>query len=142
MAPINKLARKTKTFLWIEEYQKAWQLIEQKYVEAPILISPNWQVAYHVHKDASLLDVGAMLFHNVTRKSDQPIVYVFRILHIAKLHYSTTNKKVLIMVFALHKFKHYLLGNKSFFYVDHMALVYLVKKPQVSGRITKWLLFS
>jgi hypothetical protein len=39
------------------------------------------------------------------------------------------------MVFALHKFKHYLLGNKFVFYVDHMALVYLVNKPQVSWRI-------
>jgi hypothetical protein len=44
------------------------------------------------------------------------------------------------MVFALHKFKHYLLGNKFIFYVNHMALVYLVNKPQVSGRISKWLL--
>jgi hypothetical protein len=33
------------------------------------------------------------------------------------------------MVFALHKFKHYLLGNKFFFYVDHMAFIYLVNKP-------------
>jgi hypothetical protein len=33
------------------------------------------------------------------------------------------------MVFALHKFKHYLLGNKFVFYVDHITLVYLVKKP-------------
>jgi hypothetical protein len=44
------------------------------------------------------------------------------------------------MVYALHKFKHFLLGNKFVFYVDHMALVYLVNKPQVSGRIIRWLL--
>ncbi len=44
------------------------------------------------------------------------------------------------MVFALHKFKHYLLGNKFIFYVDHMALVYLVNKPQVLGKIARWLL--
>jgi hypothetical protein len=44
------------------------------------------------------------------------------------------------MVFVLHKFRHYLLGNKIFFYVDHMALVYLVNKPHVLGRITRWLL--
>jgi hypothetical protein len=44
------------------------------------------------------------------------------------------------MVFDLHKFRHYLLGNKFVFYVDHMALVYLVNKPQVLGRTTKWLL--
>jgi hypothetical protein len=44
------------------------------------------------------------------------------------------------MVFSLDKFKHYLSGNKFVFYVDHMALVYLVNKPHVSGRTTKWLL--
>jgi hypothetical protein len=40
------------------------------------------------------------------------------------------------MVFALHKNKHYLLGNKFVFYVDHVALIYLVNKPQVLGKIT------
>jgi hypothetical protein len=44
------------------------------------------------------------------------------------------------MVYALHKFKHFLLGNKFVFYVDHMALVYLINKPQVLRRIVKWLL--
>jgi hypothetical protein len=44
------------------------------------------------------------------------------------------------MVFTLYKFKHYLLGNKFVFYVDHMALVYLVNKPQALGKITRWLL--
>jgi hypothetical protein len=44
------------------------------------------------------------------------------------------------MGFALHKFKHYLLGNKFVFYVDHMALVYLVNKTHVSRYIIIWLL--
>jgi hypothetical protein len=44
------------------------------------------------------------------------------------------------MVFVLHKFRHYLLGNKFVFYVNHMALVYLVNKLQVLGIITRWLL--
>jgi hypothetical protein len=61
MAPISKLARKTKTFLWIQEYQKAWELIKQKCIETSILISPNWQVEFHVHIDASLLAIGTML---------------------------------------------------------------------------------
>ncbi len=46
------------------------------------------------------------------------------------------------MVFALHKFRYYLLGNKFVFYVKHMALVYLVSTPQVSRKITRWLLLS
>jgi hypothetical protein len=44
------------------------------------------------------------------------------------------------MIFSLHKFRHYLLGNKFVFHVDHMVLVYLVNKPQVSRIITRWLL--
>jgi hypothetical protein len=41
----------------------------------------------------------------------------------------------------LCKFHHYLLGNKFTFYVEHMALLYLVQNPQILGRLTKWLLF-
>jgi hypothetical protein len=44
------------------------------------------------------------------------------------------------MVYALHKFCHYLLSNKFIFYVDHMALLYLVRKSQVSRRLVRWLL--
>jgi hypothetical protein len=33
------------------------------------------------------------------------------------------------MVYALHKFKHYLLGNQFVFYINHMALVYWINKP-------------
>ncbi len=33
-----------------------------------------------------------------------------------------------------------MLGNKLVFYVDHMAFVYLVNKPQDLGRIIRWLL--
>ncbi len=77
---------------------------------------------------ASLLVVGAMLSHNLIRKNVQSVVYASRLMNITKHNYSTRVRKALTMVFALHKFKHYLLGNKFVFYVDHMALVYLVNK--------------
>jgi len=56
-------------------------------------------------------------------------------------NYTTIEKEALAMVYALHKFCHYLLDNKFIFYVDHMALLYLVQKPKVLGLITRWLLF-
>ncbi len=93
MGPITKLTRKTKTFLWIKECYKAWELNKQKYIEALILISPNQQVEFHVHTIASLLAMGVMLFHNVARKSDQPIVYAFKLLNKTKKIYSTIERK-------------------------------------------------
>ncbi len=41
MVAITKLTKRTKTFRWTEECQKEWELIKQKYNQAPILISPN-----------------------------------------------------------------------------------------------------
>jgi hypothetical protein len=67
-------------------------------------------------------------------------MYVSRLLNRAKHNYNTTKRKDLAMVFSLQKFRHYLLGNKFFFYVDHMALVYLVNKSHVSRKIARWLL--
>jgi hypothetical protein len=32
------------------------------------------------------------------------------------------------------------LGKQFVFYVDHMALVYLIDKPQISSKIVRWLL--
>jgi hypothetical protein len=48
--------------------------------------------------------------------------------------------EALAMVYALNKFHHYFLNNKCVFYVDHMALTYLINKPQLFGRIVQWLL--
>ncbi len=39
----------------------AWELTKHKYIEAPIFISLNWDIKFHVHTYASLLDVGATL---------------------------------------------------------------------------------
>jgi hypothetical protein len=111
------------------------------YIEALILISPNWQVKFSVHTNASLLAMGAMLSQNLTKKNDQLMVYAYRLLNRTKQNYSTTHREVLVMVFVLHKFKHYLMGNTIIFFVDHMQLDYLVNKPHVSRRIARWLLF-
>ncbi len=67
-------------------------------------------------------------------------MYASRFLDRMEQKYSTTEREALVVVFVLHKFKHYLLGNKFVFYVNHMTLVYLVNKPQVLGWIVRWLL--
>jgi hypothetical protein len=67
-------------------------------------------------------------------------MYASKLLNLAKRNYATIERETLAMVYVLHKFRHYLLSNRFVFYVDHMILVYLVIKPQVSSRIIRWLL--
>ena len=44
------------------------------------------------------------------------------------------------MVFAVQKFRHYLLGKFFVFYVDHQALLYLINKMVIQGRTFWWML--
>jgi hypothetical protein len=44
------------------------------------------------------------------------------------------------MVYALQKFRHYLLGSHFNMYTNHYALRYLVNKPVLGGRICRWFL--
>jgi hypothetical protein len=48
--------------------------------------------------------------------------------------------EALTMVYAFHKYHHYFFNNKFVFYINHMALTYLVNKPQLFNKITRWLL--
>ena len=140
MEPITQLTRKGEAFDWTTECENAYQYIKTQYQNAPIFIGVDWKLEFHVHTDASDIAVGAMLAQNPTGKTDQPIAYASRLLSKAEKNYTTTEKEALAMVYAVNKFRHYLLGNKFIFYVDHLALQYLVNKPQVSGTLARWLL--
>jgi hypothetical protein len=102
-------------------------------MEALILISPHWDIRFHVHTDIYNLTIGAMLGQNLTQNYNQPIAYASQMLDNVEHNYTTIEREALIMVYDFHKFYHYLLGNKFIFYVDHMVLLYLVEKPQVLG---------
>ena len=140
MEPITRLTRKREVFDWTTECENAYQYIKTRSQNAPILIRVDWKLEFHAHTDATDIAVGAMLAQNPTGKTDQPIAYALRLLSKAEKNYTATEKEALAMVYAVNKFRHYLLGNKFIFYVDHLALQYLVNEPQVSGKLARWLL--
>ncbi|KAL0446237.1 UNVERIFIED_CONTAM: Retrovirus-related Pol polyprotein from transposon.6 [Sesamum latifolium] len=55
-------------------------------------------------------------------------------------NYTTTEKELLAVVFALEKFCHYLLGTKVIVYSDHAALRYLMSKKEAKPRLIRWIL--
>ena len=71
---------------------------------------------------------------------DFPIYYASRQLNSAEKNYTTTEREGLDMVYAVKKFRHYLLANKFVFFMDHQALLYWVHKPCSTGRIVRWFL--
>jgi hypothetical protein len=74
--------------------------------------------------DAPDYVVGAVLGQRVD-KLPHVIYYASKTLNDAQLNYSTIEKELLAVVFALDKFISYLLGSKVIIYSDHAALKYL-----------------
>ena len=89
--------------------------------------------------DASDYAVGAVLGQ---RKDNKPcaIYYASKVLDPAQMNYTTTEKELLAVVFALDKFRSYLVGSKIVVYTDHAALRYLVNKQDAKPRLIRWIL--
>ena len=71
--------------------------------------------------DASHYAIGAVLGQRVNRLS-HVVYYDSRTLNGTQLNYSTTEKELLAVIFALDKFRSYLLGSKVIIFSDHAAL--------------------
>jgi hypothetical protein len=83
--------------------------------------------------------VGAVLGQHVD-KLPHVIYYRSKTLNDTQLNYSTTEKELLAVIFALDKFKSYLLGSKVIIYSDHAALKYLFSKKEAKSRLIRWIL--
>ena len=93
-----------------------------------------------MHINASGLAIDAILTQPGEDGMDYLIIYSNIKLNKAEWNYLTTKREALGMVFALQKYRHYLLANPFIFYTDHQALKYLINKPLHHGRICRWLL--
>ena len=88
--------------------------------------------------DASDLAIGAVLGQ---REDGKPhVVYYARTLNKAQRNYTTTEKELLAVVYALDKFRAYLVGSDIVIFTDHSALKYLLTKQNAKARLIRWVL--
>jgi len=57
------------------------------------------------------------------------------------VNYYTTEKELLAVIFALEKFRSYLIGSKVILFTNHAALKYLLTKGDSKPRLLRWILF-
>nr|GEW67017.1 hypothetical protein [Tanacetum cinerariifolium] len=82
---------------------------------------------------------GAVLGQQKT-KHFQLIHYASKTMTDAQAHYTTTEKKLLVVVCAFEKFWPYLVLSKSIVYTDHSVLEYLFNKQDAKPRLLRWVL--
>ena len=89
--------------------------------------------------DASDLAIGAVLRQ---REGGKPYVvyYASKTLNEAQRNYTTTEKELLAVVYALDKFRAYLVGYDIVIFTDHSSLKYLLTKQNAKARLNQWVL--
>ena len=68
------------------------------------------------------------------------IYYASKTLNEAQRNYTIAKKELLAVVFALDKFRAYLVGYFIVVFTDHSALKYLLTKQDAKARLIKWTL--
>jgi hypothetical protein len=137
--PLCTLLAKVTPFEFDEECLKAFGALKEILTSTPVIRPPNWGEPFEIMCDASNYAVGAVLGQRID-KLPHVIYYAIRTLNDAQLNYSTTEKELLAVIFALDKFRSYLLGSKIIIYLDHAALKYLFSKKDAKSRLIRWIL--
>ena len=109
--PLTTLLCKDKDFIINEEGKRAFKTLTQALIEAPILQCPNWDLPFEIMCDASDYAVGAVFGQRLDKKPTA-ICYASKTLIEAQINYTTTEKELLAVVYALEKFRPYILGSK------------------------------
>jgi hypothetical protein len=133
--PLCKLLVKETPFIFDDDCKKASGALKKILTSAPIIKPPSKGAPFEIMCDALDYVVGAVLGQHI-EKLPHVIYYSSRTLDDAQLNYSTTEKELLAVVFALDKFRFYLLGSKVIVYSDHAALRYC-NTPNLSQQIRK-----
>ena len=137
--PLCNLLIKETEFKFDFDCLNAFTLIKNKLVTAPVIIAPDRDAHFELMCDASDYAVGAVLGQR-REKFFHAIYYASKVLNENQVNYATTEKELLAVIFALEKFRSYLIGSKVVVFTDHATLKYLLTKGDSKPRLLRWIL--
>ena len=138
--PLLRLLEKYAKFDFDEACKAIFDEIKSKLVIAPTMVTPDWNKEFEIMCDVSDYAMGAILGQRI-EKIFKAIYYASKTFNKAQENYSTTEKKMLEMVFACEKFKPYILGSHVIIHIHHAVIRYIMSKKDAKPRLIRWVLF-
>ena len=131
---MNNLPNKDVVFKFDEKCSTAFQTLKDKLTTTLVMITPDWSKEFELMCDASDYAVGAVLGQRQD-KTFHAIYYASKVLNEAQMNYATAEKEMLAIVFALEKFRPYLVGSRVVIFTDHAAIKHLLTKANSKPRL-------
>ena len=107
LAPLTGMTSAKVKWEWTTEHQRAFDTIKRIMAREVLLTHPNFQKPFHVHADASKLQLGSVI-----SQTGKPLAFYSRKLIEAQTRYTTTKRELLSIAETLKGFRTILLGQQ------------------------------
>lgn len=135
--PLTSCLKKRNKIEITQEYINAFERCKELLTNAPLLQFPDFSRPFVITTDASNFALGAVLSQGPIG-SDKPVAFASRTLNEAETRYSTIEKEMLAIIWAVKHFRPYLYGKKFTIYTDHRPLAWLKTMDEPNSKITRW----
>lgn len=131
--PLTQLLNKD-GFEWTPTTAQAFLKLKQAMLAVPVLGLPFFSIPFVIESDASGVGVGAVLMQN-----QRPLAFFSQALPPLHRHKTVYERELMAIVFAVQKWRPYLLGHKFIVCTDQKSLKFLLEQRVIAGEYQKWI---
>ena len=135
--PLHALTRKDAVFHWSADCQEAFDHLKTLFTTSPITALADFSQSFRLYMDESTAGLGAILAQ-VHEGNERIICCASRSLNQAEKAYPATKLECLAIVWAVAKFRPYLMATPFEVYTDHYALQWFKTMRTGSALLHRW----
>jgi len=129
VSPLTQLTRKDQSFSWTKKCDECFEEMKKRLTTALVLAIPDTSKRFEVYCDASYQGLGCVLM-----QEKRPVGYASRQLKVHEKNNPTHDLELIVVVFALKTWRHYLYGSQFQVFSDHKTLKYLFDQKELNMR--------
>ena len=137
--PLHDQTKTSKKIPWTNKTTESFELLKKLLTQAPVLARPDFNRDFILVTDASRNGLGCILTQLDDNGHEHPIIYASRSLKSSEVNYGVSKLECLAVIWAVKKFRPYLLGKKFTIITDHSALKGLLNTTNPTGIIARWI---
>ncbi|MCO5576578.1 hypothetical protein L7F22_030391 [Adiantum nelumboides] len=138
--PLQKTTQQVE-FAWSKDLEEYFKSIKMVLFELPTLMPPCWDFSFFVNSSVGAESIGAILLQQDPQSSRmRPVYFTSRVTTNIEKGYSEGELMMLSLIFAVRKFRSYLLTKLFVIFTSENLLPWVSSQMTMSPRISKWLM--